>query len=206
MDYIEGESLTSLLQREGALSPRRAASILSQCCDALQAAHDLDIVHRDLKPDNIMIEKARDGSDFVKIVELVRSAPGHGVGDAGCGTHAGDEDDVLSPCLGVIVPLILLSGDIQAADPRLDARLGDSEVILPGQAIEDQVKALESPDQMIVIVGVHLHYAEAGIVDAGCERLRRGYVVVADHDLVEIRKLDQVTGGVLADGACTSKG
>ena len=70
MDYIEGESLTSLLQREGALSPRRAAGILSQCCDALQAAHDLDIVHRDLKPDNIMIEKARDGSDFVKIVDF----------------------------------------------------------------------------------------------------------------------------------------
>jgi len=70
MEYVEGEPLTSVLQREGALSPRRAASILAQCCDALQTAHDLDIVHRDLKPDNIMISKTRDGDDFVKIVDF----------------------------------------------------------------------------------------------------------------------------------------
>src|SRR3989442_1690053 len=48
MEFIEGEPLTDLLAREGALPPRRAALVCTQVADALQAAHDLGIVHRDL--------------------------------------------------------------------------------------------------------------------------------------------------------------
>lgn len=70
MEYIEGEPLTDLLQREGALPPARAAHIFAQTGDALQAAHDLGIVHRDLKPDNIMVSRGRDGSDVVKVVDF----------------------------------------------------------------------------------------------------------------------------------------
>jgi len=33
-------------------------------------AHDMGIVHRDLKPDNIMITRARDGGDLVKVVDF----------------------------------------------------------------------------------------------------------------------------------------
>jgi serine/threonine-protein kinase len=70
MEYIEGESLSDLLEREGALPPHRAAQIFQQAADALQAAHDLGIVHRDLKPDNIMITKGRGGTDVVKVVDF----------------------------------------------------------------------------------------------------------------------------------------
>ncbi len=70
MEYIEGEPLTDLLAREGVLPPRRAAHICLQVADALQAAHDLGIVHRDLKPDNVMLSRARDGSDAVKVVDF----------------------------------------------------------------------------------------------------------------------------------------
>ena len=59
MEFIEGESLSDLLEHEGALAPKRAAAIFQQCGDALQAAHDLGIVHRDIKPDNIMITRGR---------------------------------------------------------------------------------------------------------------------------------------------------
>ncbi len=70
MEFIEGQSLTGLIEKEGALPAPRAASILKQAADALQAAHDLGIVHRDIKPDNIMVVQGRDGSDVVKVVDF----------------------------------------------------------------------------------------------------------------------------------------
>jgi serine/threonine-protein kinase len=70
MEFIEGQSLTSLIEKTGALTPPRAAAIIHQAADALQVAHDYGIVHRDLKPDNIMITKARDGSDVAKVVDF----------------------------------------------------------------------------------------------------------------------------------------
>jgi serine/threonine-protein kinase len=69
MEYIEGKSLTDFLHETGPLPLPRAAVILSQAADALQAAHDLGIVHRDLKPDNIMITTIR-GRDVVKVVDF----------------------------------------------------------------------------------------------------------------------------------------
>ncbi len=70
MEFIEGEALTDLIEREGALAPKRAADILQQTANALAAAHELSIVHRDLKPDNIMIAKSREGGDLVKVVDF----------------------------------------------------------------------------------------------------------------------------------------
>jgi serine/threonine-protein kinase len=70
MEFIEGGSLGDVLDREGTLPPQRAAAILRQTADALQAAHDLGIVHRDLKPDNIMLARGRDGADMVKVVDF----------------------------------------------------------------------------------------------------------------------------------------
>ncbi|HUK62665.1 MAG TPA: serine/threonine-protein kinase, partial [Dongiaceae bacterium] len=70
MEFIEGEPLTEVLNRERTLPPQRAGAINRQVADALQAAHDLGIVHRDLKPDNIMITRGRDGGDVVKVVDF----------------------------------------------------------------------------------------------------------------------------------------
>jgi len=69
MEFIEGEPLTDLLDREGALPVPRAVGIFLQVADALQAAHDLGIVHRDLKPDNIMLAQKK-GGDQVKVVDF----------------------------------------------------------------------------------------------------------------------------------------
>ena len=70
MEFIEGDSLTKVVETNGALPSQRAANIIHQAADALAVAHDYGIVHRDLKPDNIMIAKNRDGSDQVKVVDF----------------------------------------------------------------------------------------------------------------------------------------
>ncbi|MGH7530545.1 MAG: serine/threonine-protein kinase [Gemmatimonadales bacterium] len=70
MEFVEGEPLTDMLEREGALPVPRAVSIFLQVAEALQAAHDLGIVHRDLKPDNIMLTRRKGGGDAVKVVDF----------------------------------------------------------------------------------------------------------------------------------------
>jgi serine/threonine-protein kinase len=70
MEFIDGASLSKILEREGFLSPIRAADVISQTAEALSAAHGLGILHRDLKPDNIMLATSRAGTDHVKIVDF----------------------------------------------------------------------------------------------------------------------------------------
>jgi Tfp pilus assembly protein PilF len=70
MQYVEGETLTSVVQANGALPPVRAAEITRQAAEGLYAAHGMGIVHRDLKPDNIMLTRDRDGLDCVKVVDF----------------------------------------------------------------------------------------------------------------------------------------
>lgn len=70
MEYLEGENLADLLDREGALEIEQAASFLMQCCLALAEVHVAEMVHRDLKPGNLFIARLPDGSPTVKIVDF----------------------------------------------------------------------------------------------------------------------------------------
>jgi serine/threonine protein kinase/tetratricopeptide (TPR) repeat protein len=54
MEFVEGEDLSSLLNRRGKLPAGEASDIVTQICAGLQAAHAKGIIHRDLKPGNIM--------------------------------------------------------------------------------------------------------------------------------------------------------
>jgi TolB-like protein/Tfp pilus assembly protein PilF len=56
MEYVEGENLQALLERERALAPARAARIVLALCEGLAAAHAAGVVHRDLKPANVLVE------------------------------------------------------------------------------------------------------------------------------------------------------
>jgi serine/threonine protein kinase len=56
MDLISGEPLSTLIAREGPLSPERAARITVQLADALDYAHSRGVIHRDIKPANILVE------------------------------------------------------------------------------------------------------------------------------------------------------
>jgi serine/threonine protein kinase len=66
MEFVEGESLRSVLNRFGGLPLRKAIDIVLQICSGLEEAHAQGIVHRDLKPENVMI----DAQGNVKIMDF----------------------------------------------------------------------------------------------------------------------------------------
>lgn len=57
MEFVEGETIRSLLNRIGAFGVRSAVEISRQICGGLHEAHAQGVVHRDLKPENLMIDR-----------------------------------------------------------------------------------------------------------------------------------------------------
>lgn len=66
MEFVDGESLRSVLNRFGGLPVRKAVGVALQICSGLKEAHAQGIVHRDLKPENVMI----DAQGNVKIMDF----------------------------------------------------------------------------------------------------------------------------------------
>ena len=56
MQYVPGESLRDVLDREKRIPPARAAVILCDLAGALAYAHAQGVVHRDIKPENVLID------------------------------------------------------------------------------------------------------------------------------------------------------
>lgn len=55
MEYVEGITLKTYIEKKGQLSFKEAISIAIQVGRGIEAAHNKNIIHRDIKPQNIMI-------------------------------------------------------------------------------------------------------------------------------------------------------
>ena len=55
MEYVEGITLKTYIEKKGQLSFKESASIAIQVARGIESAHNKNIIHRDIKPQNIII-------------------------------------------------------------------------------------------------------------------------------------------------------
>ena len=73
LEYIEGETLSAVLQREGQLSQAQVERLLGEVLSGLAEVHAAGYVHRDLTPGNLMLRR-EDGSAVVLDFGAARQA------------------------------------------------------------------------------------------------------------------------------------
>ena len=137
MDYIEGESLDTILEKRSKLSPAEWRPLLDRLLDGLEHVHQHDYLHRDIKPGNIMI---RDNDGEPVFIDF-----GSARLDTGDRTHT----QVLTPGYAPLEQL----GSGQQEGPPTDlyalavvsyrALLGELPPGAPDRAIEDTIARLE---------------------------------------------------------------
>jgi serine/threonine-protein kinase len=88
-EYVDGENLKSLVERNGPLPEREAVELALQIARALGFAHENGLVHRDVKPQNVLLNG--DGAAKVTDFGIARSLDVQG-GLTQTGTVMGTSD------------------------------------------------------------------------------------------------------------------
>lgn len=80
MEFVDGETLSQRIRREGALRAQVARDVALQMCAGLSAAHAMNLLHRDLKSNNVMLTRDGKGNPRVVVMDFGLAQEG---GDAG---------------------------------------------------------------------------------------------------------------------------
>lgn len=70
MELLEGETLESLIYRDGPVHSPRAIWFIRQICGSLAEAHEAGLIHRDIKPSNLMVCVRGGIYDFIKVLDF----------------------------------------------------------------------------------------------------------------------------------------
>jgi beta-lactam-binding protein with PASTA domain/tRNA A-37 threonylcarbamoyl transferase component Bud32 len=98
-EYVPGETLGTLIARQGRLPESVAVRYARQICAALAAAHRQELLHRDIKPSNILITR----EDVVRVT------------DFGIAHAVGEDADVVLGSLPYCPPEALLGQPVSEA-------------------------------------------------------------------------------------------
>jgi serine/threonine-protein kinase len=66
MEYVPGETLEAIIEREGSLDLVPALDLTCQICNAVDHAHAQNVLHRDLRPANVLVSE----SGVVKVADF----------------------------------------------------------------------------------------------------------------------------------------
>jgi serine/threonine protein kinase len=66
MEFVAGETLETIIARDGALDLPRALDYTCQICNAVDHAHRHGVLHRDLRPSNVLVSE----SGLVKVADF----------------------------------------------------------------------------------------------------------------------------------------
>ncbi|MCC7111760.1 MAG: protein kinase, partial [Deltaproteobacteria bacterium] len=133
MEYLRGESMLAHLERHAPLTLAQAERILTPLCDAVEEAHAVGVIHRDLKPSNVVLERLRDGSEIVKVL------------DFGIGKFIASG----APPRAIPAPVSLADGTPVVGDDKRPGRRGsaaDAEGAEPG--LNDDADGLDELDEL----------------------------------------------------------
>ncbi|WP_110205219.1 serine/threonine-protein kinase [Nocardioides daejeonensis] len=177
MEYVDSVDLSTLVRREGPLSPDQTAPLMAQAAAALAAAHAAGIVHRDVKPGNMLVTRerqvklgdfgiARTGADAsLTATGLVTGSPGYLAPEVAAGGGATAASDVWS--LGASIfhtltghPPYDTSGNLMGAlyrlvheePPRTD-RAGWLDPVLRGTMERDPQQRWSARDVQVFLAG-----------------------------------------------------
>lgn len=70
MELLDGQTLSSLIRRNGSLTVAMTLHIATQIASSLADAHAAGVIHRDLKPPNVMLVERGSNPYFVKVVDF----------------------------------------------------------------------------------------------------------------------------------------